>query len=501
MARDDLVVTSSFPRIIGPSTWLTRQGKLVRRRYGGASGRAIDLAQVRSNPQRSYDRPDIGKSDTLTCGRMPHRKDGGCGGGLRRHANPRDGVRVIHPSSRALTPSRADRGRTSAQGPGPAVLTQRIWRLAESTGQAPNFSLTFLALEGGPMLPECPFGDSGMEHHPKPDHPRPTEEATVAVLTPNRFWRMMTDPGFPSPASNPASFMVTTEAFLGLTSQVQALAGMVQTIVPYLPQLVHLMAHQSAPPAAPPQTESPAAPNWGVPPDIEPPQPQVAEARAASPTPTPARSQSRSYNPVPTEPDFDTLSTDTADSLREQVRRVHQRLDKVQKEVLKSREEVGESSKGGSPFTPEIQVKPLPATFRLPALEPYDGSGDPTEHIATFHAQVALYDTSEALMCRAFPTTLRGSARAWYSRLKPASIPSFDLLAREFEQNFFARAHPRPTTASLLGMAQGSDEPLSQFVGQFTSQVQGILDLHPSLVIQAFLTGLRPSMFFWSLIK
>ncbi|RWW51404.1 hypothetical protein BHE74_00042260 [Ensete ventricosum] len=157
------------------------------------------------------------------------------------------------------------------------------------------------------------------------------------------------------------------------------------------------------------------APDRGIPPDVEAPQPRVAEVRPASPTPTPARSQSRSYNPAPTELNLDTLSTDSTDSLREQVRRVHQRLDEVQKEVLRSREEIGESSKGGSPFTPEIQSKPLPTTFRLPALEPYDGSGDPMEHIATFRAQMALYDTSEALMCQAFPTTLRGSARTWYA--------------------------------------------------------------------------------------
>ncbi|RWW12843.1 hypothetical protein BHE74_00034276 [Ensete ventricosum] len=346
------------------------------------------------------------------------------------------------------------------------------------------------------MSQERSFGNSGAEHHLEPNHPHPTDEATIAMPTPNRFWRMMTDPGFPSPASNPAPFVITVETFLGLTNQVQALAGMVHTIVSYLPQLMHSTAHQSAPPAAPPQTESPTALNRGVPPEVEPPQPQVAEARAASSTPTPVRSQSRSYNPIQTEPDFDTLSTDTVDSLREQVRRVHQRLDEVQKEVLKSRGEVGESSKGDSPFTPEIQAKPIPATFRLPTLEPYDGSDDPMEHITAFHAQMALYDTSDALMCRAFPTTLRGSARIWYSRLKPASVPSFDLLAKEFELNFLASARPKLTTASLMGMAQGSDEPLSQFVGWFTSQVQGIPDLHPSLAIQASLTGLRPSRFF-----
>ncbi|RWW37533.1 hypothetical protein BHE74_00057337 [Ensete ventricosum] len=85
-------------------------------------------------------------------------------------------------------------------------------------------------------------------------------------------------------------------------------------------------------------------------------------------------------------PDLDTLLSDSVDSLKEQVCQVHQRLDEVQKEVLKSKGEVGESSKGGSPFTPEIQDKPLPANFRLPALELYDDSYDPAEHVATFRA-------------------------------------------------------------------------------------------------------------------
>ncbi|RWW85478.1 hypothetical protein BHE74_00005841 [Ensete ventricosum] len=79
------------------------------------------------------------------------------------------------------------------------------------------------------MSQERPFGNLGAEHRSEPNHSQPTEEVTTAAPTPNHFLRMMTDPRFPSPASNPAPFVVTAEAFLGLTSQVQALADMVQT--------------------------------------------------------------------------------------------------------------------------------------------------------------------------------------------------------------------------------------------------------------------------------
>ncbi|RZS27500.1 hypothetical protein BHM03_00060979, partial [Ensete ventricosum] len=140
----------------------------------------------------------------------------------------------FHLSDRAPTPHRDDYGQASADRPEPAMLAQQTRRRNSSTRQAPDLTLTFLTLEGGPMSQERSFGNSGAEHHP-----HPTDEATI--------------------------------------------------------------------------------------------DPQVTEARAASPTPTPARSQSRPYNPIQIEPDFDTLSIDTADSLREQVRRVHQRLDEVQK--------------------------------------------------------------------------------------------------------------------------------------------------------------------------
>ncbi|RZS15092.1 hypothetical protein BHM03_00046882, partial [Ensete ventricosum] len=154
----------------------------------------------------------------------------------------------------------------------------------------------------------------------------------------------------------------------------------------------------------------------------------------------------------PTQQELDTLSSDSTDSLRAQLQRVNKRLDEVQK-VMKSKEEAGESSKRGSPFAPEIQNKPIPTSFRLLALESYDGSSDPIEHVTAFRAHMTLYDSSDALMCRVFPTTLRGPARMWYSHISSASIFSFDQLARELEQKFLATARPKPTIASLLNIA------------------------------------------------
>ncbi|RWW87402.1 hypothetical protein BHE74_00003772 [Ensete ventricosum] len=120
------------------------------------------------------------------------------------------------------------------------------------TGQAQKFSTIILALEGGPISQERPSDNSNAEHRTEPNYPPQVEEVTTSGPTPNRFWRMMIDPGFSLSVSNPAPFVITAEAFLGLTNQVQALAGMVQTIVPYLPQLIQSVTIQSALLATPP---------------------------------------------------------------------------------------------------------------------------------------------------------------------------------------------------------------------------------------------------------
>ncbi|RZS29033.1 hypothetical protein BHM03_00062700 [Ensete ventricosum] len=277
--------------------------------------------------------------------------------------------------------------------------------------------------------------------------------------TPNRYWRLFNDPGLAPPDHrlSPITLglrppVVTTEVFLGLTQQVRALTGMIQSIVPYIPQLAQAPTNQH--PHVPRQAvreEAPQSrPSQGEHPGGAPRPPTEAAIKNPNVSVSQPPNRSRDVMRLPLEPDV--VSSYSTNSVREQLRQVNQRIDEVQRDFVRSKVEVREIIKGISPLALEIPDKLIPSSFRLPALEPYDGSTNPTEHVAAFRAQMALYDTSDALMCRTFPTTLRGPAWMWYSRIKPFSISSFDQFAIEFKLNFIASSCPRPTPASLLGL-------------------------------------------------
>ena len=64
-----------------------------------------------------------------------------------------------------------------------------------------------------------------------------------------------------------------------------------------------------------------------------------------------------------------------------------------------------------SPFTASINSHPLPPKFKRPSLDLYDGTRDPFDHIATFKTTMHLQGIPDEIMCRVFPTTLKGPAQ------------------------------------------------------------------------------------------
>ena len=90
-----------------------------------------------------------------------------------------------------------------------------------------------------------------------------------------------------------------------------------------------------------------------------------------------------------------------------------------------------------SPFTIEILNCPLTPKFRLPQLESYDSLKDPLDHIESFKTLMHLRMTSDEVMCRAFPTTLKGVARVRFSKIPLGTIVNFEQL----KARLFRRLH------------------------------------------------------------
>ena len=103
-----------------------------------------------------------------------------------------------------------------------------------------------------------------------------------------------------------------------------------------------------------------------------------------------------------------------------------------------------------SPFTKAVISFPLPSKFRMPSLETFDGTKDPLDHLESFKTMICLQGVSDEIMCRAFPTTLKGSARIWFKKLTPRSVGSFAQLSHSFFNHFIGgQRYGRPTTHLL----------------------------------------------------
>ena len=105
-----------------------------------------------------------------------------------------------------------------------------------------------------------------------------------------------------------------------------------------------------------------------------------------------------------------------------------------------------------SPFTASANSFPLPHKFRVPQIDSYDGVKDPLNHLETFKTLMHLQGVADGIMCRAFPTTLKGAARIWFSRLTPNSISTFKELNAQFIVHFIGGHRYKKSTACLMSI-------------------------------------------------
>ena len=109
-----------------------------------------------------------------------------------------------------------------------------------------------------------------------------------------------------------------------------------------------------------------------------------------------------------------------------------------------------------SSFTAEVLRFPLPAKFKMPQVEAFDGVRDPVDHLNTFKNQMELHGYQDPVRCRAFTITLKGPSLGWFNRLPPSSISSFREQSIAFVSHFIGARTYRKPSYHLLTIKENS---------------------------------------------
>ena len=104
-------------------------------------------------------------------------------------------------------------------------------------------------------------------------------------------------------------------------------------------------------------------------------------------------------------------------------------------------------------------------------------------------------------MCRAFPTTLKGPARIWFSRLMPNFIGTFKELSAQFASHFIRGHRYKKPTACLISIKQWEDETLRSYIARFNKEALLTNEADDKILMAVFTNGLWKGKFLFSLYK
>ena len=127
-----------------------------------------------------------------------------------------------------------------------------------------------------------------------------------------------------------------------------------------------------------------------------------------------------------------------------------------------------------SSFTTSVNFFPLPHKFRMPHIDSYDEVKDPLNHLETFKTLMHLQGVANEIMCRAFPTTLKGATRIWFNQLTPNSVSIFKELSAPSTMHFIGGHRYKKSMACLMSIRQKKDETLRFYISCFNKEALSI---------------------------
>ena len=152
-------------------------------------------------------------------------------------------------------------------------------------------------------------------------------------------------------------------------------------------------------------------------------------------------------------------------------------------------------------LTASINSHPLPSKFKMPSLDSYDGMRDPFDHIATFKTTMHLQGVLDEIMCKVFPTTLKGPTRVWFNKIPPNTVDSFEELSKLFVNNFIEGQRHKHSLSNLLTIEQGENESLWSFITCFNKEALTVDEMKDKLLLVAFHNRVNYDLFIHKLYE
>ncbi|XP_014511615.1 uncharacterized protein LOC106770314 [Vigna radiata var. radiata] len=143
------------------------------------------------------------------------------------------------------------------------------------------------------------------------------------------------------------------------------------------------------------------------------------------------------------------------------------------------------------PFTEEVMQAIMPDR-PPPQIEKFDRTTDPEHHLRNFVDSMAFYSNSNPVKCRAFSLSLKDEALEWYYTLPPNSVDSFYTVTTLFKRQFSANRRERVSTAELVNLKQGRDEPLRTFMRRYSKAARRVKGVSHEFIINNLPNCLKP---------
>ena len=170
-------------------------------------------------------------------------------------------------------------------------------------------------------------------------------------------------------------------------------------------------------------------------------------------------------------------------SLKAQLRLVQDHLSKI-----------AMGNNGIGLLTPQ-DVKPLPANFKMPEIEKFDGSTCPRVHIQSYVLAMGTKGCDEAEMAQCFHMTLKSPADAWYLDLKSEERDSWEQIKAIFLEKYKGNMTWKVTREDVLATTQRPNESITDFYARWCFKATQLkVALEEDDQKRVFMSCIKPSL-------